>query len=141
MGILTRFFWKKSNAAKETLTEATVLAQSVVDAFSRVVQTIEYPALGFVADTNWLPYDKDTIKNAIKLCIRACNDESQKESLKATYTFLADFQDGVDIANEEKWFAVYCCEKVASEQGKTASALLKQTMVERVALLREVSAL
>jgi len=70
-------------------------ANKVVNDYGDFMQRPAFPAPGCIADTKKLPYDKQSIKNALILAIKFCDDFKMKEMLKVAYISLADFQDDV----------------------------------------------
>ena len=58
------------------------------------------PTPGCVADANKLPYPKETIKNALITALQLSTDKDLSEILKASYIFLADWQENVGEINQ-----------------------------------------
>ena len=69
-------------------------AQRIAQAYGHVLDS-SAPLPGCVADAGQLPYDKDTIKQALAICLSASNDPQLTEYLKHGYLQLAAWQHGV----------------------------------------------
>ncbi len=71
----------------------------IVQAYGKVLET-DAPTPGTVADASKLPYPKQQIKEALVAAIAAEPDHQTREHLKVAYISLADWQDGVGVANK-----------------------------------------
>ena len=69
-------------------------ARRVAQAYGHVLDS-SAPLPGCVADAGQLPYDKDTIKQALVICLNASNDPHLTQYLKHGYLQLAAWQYGV----------------------------------------------
>ena len=69
-------------------------AQEIAQAYGRLLDS-SAPLPGCVADASQLPYDKDTIKQALAICLSANNDPHLTQHLKHSYRQLAAWQYGV----------------------------------------------
>ena len=101
MSFLEKLFGKKQDegANPEKVVEALEAARVIVKAYGDFMQTAGYPAPGCVADASKLPYDKELIKAALKLCVRVTENEDYRSALRVAYVGLADFQPGVGEKN------------------------------------------
>ena len=74
--------------------QAIQTAQRIAQAYGDVLHS-SAPLPGCVADASRLPYDKDTIKHALAICLSANNDPHLIQHLKHGYLQLAAWQYGV----------------------------------------------
>lgn len=94
MGLLDRFVsrFARGNAAPATTPTSIVQVQSIIQAYSRV---LERSAPGAVADASGLPYPKETIEYAILFALRVADDEDLRSYLRQAFLDLSRWQDGV----------------------------------------------
>jgi hypothetical protein len=69
-------------------------AVAIVRAYANVMEH-SAPSPGCVADASRLPFPKSAIKAAIVTALRATDDAGTKDALRAGYTGLASWQEGV----------------------------------------------
>ena len=74
--------------------QAIQTAQKIAQAYGHVLDS-SAPLPGCVANASHLPYDKDTIKHALTICLSANNDPHLTQYLKHGYLQLAGWQYGV----------------------------------------------
>ena len=79
---------------KDDAEPAIRTAQKIAQAYGHVLEC-SAPLPGCVADASQLPYDKDTIKQALAICLSANNDPHLTRHLKHSYLQLAAWQYGV----------------------------------------------
>jgi uncharacterized protein YlaN (UPF0358 family) len=90
---------QKNEEDKKLLMDAIRSAEKIVHVFGEFIESPQYPGMNTIADTKILPYEKEVIKEALKLYMKVTKDEEYKKLLKTVYTFLADFQEGVGETN------------------------------------------
>ncbi len=149
MSILRKIFGAKQRSQEELLQKAISGANGVVNDYGDFMQSSAFPIPGFIADTKKLPHEKETIKSAIILCLKLCEDSKMKEMLKAAYISLADFQNdvgetdvgfdfrtGIDFNDKTQLHAI--AQKL-TEMKPFYDKFSKQAEDERQSLLKDIS--
>lgn len=94
MSLFARIFRKKTKPASARNPPNVVVAD-----FGECLEK-RAPVPGSVADVSELPYQKDEIKVAILLMLKAIKDRQLREHLKFAYVSLANWQAGVGAKHQ-----------------------------------------
>lgn len=95
MGFFKKLLGGKQKERETQMERVLPAANKIVNDYGHFMQSPTFPAPGCIADAKKLPYDKQTIKNALMLSMKLCDDSKIKEMLKVAYISLADFQNGI----------------------------------------------
>jgi len=95
MDILKKIFGGKQAKEESQTRQIIDAATKIVNHYGAFMQSSTFPAPLCIADTKTLPYEKDTIREALILLMRLCDDANTKQFLKFGYVSLANFREGV----------------------------------------------
>ena len=95
MDFLRKMFGGKQTKQELRTRRILTAADKIVNRYGAFMQSSTFPAPLCIADTKKLPYEKETIREALILLMRLCDDDNTKGFLKFGYVSLANFQDGV----------------------------------------------